>query len=239
MRKIILIILFILFNIQLSYARPVSKVYRADSRPPEEVFKKGFVAWGNNINFHAHVNGVSGRRGSKDSAFIPTTSSFKSSEKFAKDLLNVSSENKSYIYKIRPTNNFYSALDTVYYYHDQIKERVSDILRTVLTEEQEYSAYINITNQLIELVTIYTKIDSDIIEETIPNPHYSPEETHSSDEPYKGYNPLKIDNLPHLVMGLSMTNINNELAEASAVLPSSSFTWGSVLSTVMEVAETL
>lgn len=36
-----------------------------------------------------------------------------------------------------------------------------------------------------------------------------------------------------------MTNINNELAEASAVLPSSSFTWGSVLSTVMEVAEAL
>ena len=236
MKKIILIILFILFNIQLSYARPVSKVYRADSRPPEEVFKKGFVAWGNNINFHSHVNGVSGR---KDSAFIPTTSSFKSSEKFAKDLLNVSSENKSYIYKIRATNNFYSALETVYYYHDKIKERVSDVLRSVLTEEQEYSAYINIPNQLIELVTIYTKEGSEILEETMVNPHYSPEKTYSSDEPYKGYNPLKIDNLPHLVMGLSMTNINNELAEASAVLPSSSFTWGSVLSTVMEVAEAL
>ncbi|EEG86761.1 pertussis toxin, subunit 1 [Proteus penneri ATCC 35198] len=173
MKKTILIILFILFNIQLSYARPVSKVYRADSRPPEEVFKKGFVAWGNNINFHAHVNGVSGRRGSKDSAFIPTTSSFKSSEKFAKDLLNVSTDNKSYIYQIRATHNFYSALDTVYYYHDRIKERVSDVLRAVLTAEQEYSAYMNIPNQLIELVTIYTKNGSDITQETITNPHYS------------------------------------------------------------------
>ncbi|WP_368869559.1 hypothetical protein [Proteus terrae] len=46
MRKIILIILFILFNIQLSYARPVSKVYRADSRPPEEVFKKRICCLG-------------------------------------------------------------------------------------------------------------------------------------------------------------------------------------------------
>ncbi|WP_311748904.1 scabin-related ADP-ribosyltransferase [Proteus penneri] len=239
MKKTILIILFILFNIQLSYARPVSKVYRADSRPPEEVFKKGFVAWGNNINFHAHVNGVSGRRGSKDSAFIPTTSSFKSSEKFAKDLLNVSTDNKSYIYQIRATHNFYSALDTVYYYHDRIKERVSDVLRAVLTAEQEYSAYMNIPNQLIELVTIYTKNGSDITQETITNPHYSLEKTQSSVEPYKGYTPSIINSLPHLVMGLSMTNINNELAEASAVLPSSSFTWGSVLSTVMEVAETL
>ncbi|QAV22565.1 scabin-related ADP-ribosyltransferase [Proteus hauseri] len=237
MKKIILIILFILFNIQLSHARPVSKVYRADSRPPEEVFKKGFFAWGNNLNFHAHVNGVSGRRGSKDSAFIPTTSNFKSSEKFAKDLLNVSTDNKSYIYQIRATHNFYSALDTVYYYHDKIEERVSDVLRAVLTAEQEYSAYMNIPNQLIELVTIYTKKGSDIIQETITNPHYSVEETQSSVDPYKGYTPSKINSLPHLVMGLSMTNINNELAEASAVLPSSSFTWGSVLSTVMEAAE--
>ncbi|WP_025152832.1 scabin-related ADP-ribosyltransferase [Morganella morganii] len=237
MKKIILAALFIFLNIQPSYARPVYTVYRADSRPPSDVFEKGFTAWGNNINFHAHVNGSSGRRGTKDSAFIPTTSNFDLAKNFAIDLLNVSEEGISYVYKIRPVNNFYSALDTVYYYYDQAKQRVDDTLRSVLAREQEYSAYISIPNQLIEIATKYERVGNSIIEKNIVNELYSSGDTHSSVEEFKEYKPSRIDSLPHLIMGSSMTNINNELPDDSAVLPSSSFTINSVLGTVVEAAE--
>ncbi|MBA5806975.1 hypothetical protein F9883_03630 [Morganella morganii] len=237
MKKIILTILFIFLNIQESYARPVYNVYRADSRPPSDVFEKGFTAWGKNINFHEHVNGASGRRGAKNSAFIPTTSSLDSAKNFAIDLLNTSESGISYVYRIRPVDNFYSALDTVYYYHDKAKQRVDDWLRTTLAREQEYSAYINIPNQLVEFATEYARVGNNITEKIITNEKYSPGDTHSSIEAFKLYTPSTIEELSHLLMGTSMTNVNNELPDESAVLPSSSFTINSVLGTVMEAAE--
>ncbi|UGA36174.1 hypothetical protein JOS77_16955 [Chromobacterium haemolyticum] len=80
------------FSQPVSRSWPVSKVYRADSRPPEDVFKNGFSAWGININFNAHVLGLSGSSGSRDSAFIPTTSAESIAQRFATDLRNVSSQ---------------------------------------------------------------------------------------------------------------------------------------------------
>ncbi|OEE35445.1 scabin-related ADP-ribosyltransferase [Vibrio anguillarum] len=221
--------IFLIFMVSSVHAMPVKIVYRADSRPPHMIFEKGFVAWGTNINFNAHIDGTSGRRGSRDSAFIPTTSRLDAAMNFATDLLNVSPDNISYIYQIRATHNFYSALDSIYYVYDAAHVRVPDTHRALLAEEQEYSAYINIPPELIESVTVQERINGEIITTVIPNHNYIAGDTHSSEEPFTYWRPERIDSRPMLYMGPSMTNINNEQPEGAAALPSPSFNAGGVL----------
>ncbi|GIU28981.1 hypothetical protein L2719_02165 [Shewanella schlegeliana] len=72
---IILFSFFLLFS-DLSVGAPfdVNRVYRFDSRPPEEIFKKGFKSWGDNMDLLAHISGDScaGPREARDSGFIST-----------------------------------------------------------------------------------------------------------------------------------------------------------------------
>jgi pertussis toxin subunit 1 len=207
------------------FSKPVSTVYRADSRVPSDVFENGFHAWGTNINFISHILGHSGRRGTRDSAFIPTTSSLNSANRFAIDLLNVAEDRTSYIYNIRATNNFYSALDSTYNIYDTAGVRVPESIRATLAMEQEYSAYQNIPAQLIQSVTIrYRAQDGTIITRTEENPYYTPDVTHSNESPFTYGMPYPINSAPILIMGTSMVNINNEMPNGSATLPSPSYT---------------
>lgn len=57
--------ILLIFMVSSVHAMPVKTVYRADSRPPHIIFEKGFIAWGTNINFNAHIDGTSGRRGAE------------------------------------------------------------------------------------------------------------------------------------------------------------------------------
>lgn len=104
----------VIFSFSCAYALPVKKVFRAESRPPSEVFDSGFTPWGNNINVNAHILGFSGGRGSRDSALIPTTSNSDIVRRFAIDLLNVARDATSYICNIQPDANFYSASTSIY-----------------------------------------------------------------------------------------------------------------------------
>lgn len=226
--SLLLISLFSVFS-NFIYAMPVSKVYRADSRPPSEVFSSGFHAWGTNINFNAHILGVSGRRGSRNSAFIPTTSIVNRANAFAIDLLNVSRDRRSYVYNIRPTANFYSASTTMYYIYDESKKRVPDDVRSVLVEEQEYSAYQHIPPELIESVTIHERLsDNTISTSIVRNMNYRPDNTTSNEEPFTtrppGSNHYELTSRPVLIMGLSGVSINNEMPNNSSTLPSPAYT---------------
>lgn len=216
-------------------ANPVRKVYRADSRAPDEIFNRGFFALGTNINFNSHVIGVSGCRGSRDSAFIPTTSSLTAAQRFSIDLMNASENRMSYIYHIRPTRNFYSALTTMYYIYDYggANRFVPAETRAVLAREQEYSAYQSIPPQLIESVTIYHRRDDGSTEVTTrTNPNFIRDNTHTNENPFTYGMPYPINVTPLLVMGPSMTNINNEMAGAEASLPSPSFSVGSLFTSM-------
>lgn len=70
----IIIFFYGFFIYSSAYADLVSTVYRADSRAPQDVFTNGFVAWGNNINFYAHIDGASTSKKDRNSAFIATSS---------------------------------------------------------------------------------------------------------------------------------------------------------------------
>jgi pertussis toxin subunit 1 len=217
------------FN-DIAFSRPVSIVYRADSRAPSDVFLNGFHAWGTNINFNSHVLGISGRRGSRDSAFIPTTSSSNSANRFAIDLLNVSEDRTSYTYSIRATNNFYSALDSMYHVYDTAGVRVPELTRATLAAEQEYSAYQHIPAQLIQSVTITSRAENGtLITRVEENPNYAPDTTHSNEDPFTYGLPYPINISPILIMGSSMANINNEMPNNSAILPSPSYTLSSLM----------
>ncbi|WP_449544145.1 hypothetical protein [Lelliottia nimipressuralis] len=207
-------------------ALPVSTVYRADSWPPSDLFRNGFHAWGTHINYNSHILGVSGGRGSRDSAFIPTTSARTSAQRFAIDLLNVSQSNFSYVYTIRPTRNFYSALTTMYYLYDNYGQSryIPSETRAMLAREQEYSAYQNIPAQLVRSVVIYSRAsDGSITEVEEFNPYYIQDHTYSNDDPFTYGMPYSINVAPILIMGGSLMNINNEQPSPSASLPSPAF----------------
>lgn len=230
MRKIHYLSTFvILFScISSAFSQPVSRVFRADSRPPEDVFENGFQAWGTNINFNAHVLGISGRRGSRDSAFIPTTSNIQSAENFALDLLNVSPDATAYVYVIRATDNFYSAMTTMYNLYDSAGIRLPDTTRATIAAEQEYSAYSYITGQQILYVMAYSREDGETVRTISSNPYYERLQTHSNEEPFTYGMPYEISVQPMLLMGQSLTNINNEMPNNSTELPSPSYTTNSI-----------
>lgn len=206
------IALAVIIQMSCADAMPVKKVHRADSKPPSEVFACGFTSWGDNINVNAHILGVSGRRGSRDSAFIPTTSNPDIVRRFAIDLLNVSEDATSYVYNIRPDTNFYSASTSIYqiYDHATPPRRVPDAMRASLAREQEWFVPHRIPPEQIQSVTIYTRVGGVINETTMDNDHYVPGDTQSNDDSYPLTNQYPITSGPIRTFGESMTNIDTE-----------------------------
>lgn len=182
--KIISFIIFIIassFSINASAA--ISHVYRADMRPPEQVFRDGFASFGTNTNFVDHILGLSGVAGNRDSAFIPTSANRNSSMRFVSDGVNV--HGTYYLYDIRPTDNFYYATTTIYAIFDRAGYRISEELRSVLSQELEYSAYGSISGSQIRGVTAYTRNSQGQLEgRYIANEYYIDSNTGPNDGNY-------------------------------------------------------
>lgn len=214
-------LIFLLGGCTFSQPFNVKKVYRADTRPPSDVFANGFNAWGTNTNFNAHVLGVSGGRGSRNSAFIPTTINENVADRFATDLMNVSPDNVSYVYTIRATPNMYEASHTMFTLYGRLNQRVPDITRQTMAEEAEYSAVAYIVPQQIRSVRIMSRLpngESSIT--TQDNPHFIEDnQSQASDTAYPDLSPT-ITVTPMLMMGPSGTNINNVQQDPRTGLPS-------------------
>ena len=109
--RIVLILLFTLWSFG-SYA--VQFVYRIDSRPPDVVFRDGFRSHGNNRNLQQHIRGDSCAAGSRDSAFIATTSDISETYNIARQYFSNSLfHGQLYGYRIRTNNVFYSLAPSV------------------------------------------------------------------------------------------------------------------------------
>lgn len=199
--KIIIFGLLCLFS-TLLHAKPVYTVYRADSRAYGDVFQNGFQAWGNNINFNAHILGISTATGSRNSAFISTTSSEDVADRFARERTLVLSQ-PYYIYNIRPTNNFYSALNTMYHLYDLHNVRVPNTTRATLAKEQEYAAYSYISPVQIRSVTVLEYVDGVIHQLIVLNPHYQYDVTHTNTSPYTGSDSDQLNVSPRLLVSPS------------------------------------
>lgn len=91
-------------------------VYRVDSRPPDVVFRDGFRAHGENRNLQQHIRGDSCAAGSRDSAFIATTSDINETYNIARQYYSSSTfTGVLYRYRIRADRFFYPLSPSVQY----------------------------------------------------------------------------------------------------------------------------
>lgn len=110
-------VFFILWTMLLSCsASAVDFVYRVDSRSPDEIFRDGFRSHGNNRNLQQHLRGDSCAAGSRDSAFVATTTSLRETYNIARQYYSSSTfHGRLYRYRIRANNIFYSIQPSVSY----------------------------------------------------------------------------------------------------------------------------
>ena len=161
-------------------ANPVSTVYRVDFRPQDTIFEKGFTSLGGNTNYLGHLLDASTWLGTKDSAFISTTSS----KKKAMEIYYRYRQGRNVaptLYEIRATPNFYQSQATVYHWNDHVGIRTSDVTRAVMAEEQEWSAYKSIAGSQILSATI---LDDTNAPHTYRNPYYIELDTTASEKPF-------------------------------------------------------
>ncbi|WP_157879458.1 enterotoxin A family protein [Xenorhabdus poinarii] len=135
----LLCILF-LYTIQSYAQQPVDKVYRMDTRPPEEIFhpaKGGFSPWGTNDNLVEHVQGVFDREHrATASAFVSTTTD----RDFAINWGRGFGMEIFYVYEIRPTANFYSVVRSLQRLYAQTGRREYWSLMNLCENQAEYVA---------------------------------------------------------------------------------------------------
>ncbi|EIQ4656880.1 TPA: pertussis toxin-like subunit ArtA [Escherichia coli] len=112
MRKIFMLVMALLSGA----VNATDFVYRVDSRPPGEVFRDGFRSHGSNRNLQQHIRGDSCAAGSRDSAFIATTTSLSETYNIARQYYSSSTFQRTlYRYRIRANNIFYPIQPSVNY----------------------------------------------------------------------------------------------------------------------------
>ncbi|MCW2483066.1 hypothetical protein, partial [Candidatus Symbiopectobacterium sp. NZEC135] len=118
--------------------------------------------------------------------------------------------------------DFYSVSDTMYHNYDASGINMSHDVRAVVMREHEYAAYRHIPSELIESVTVYTRLSNNggVLVQNFQNGNYVNADTHSNDSPFTFGNQTPITSSPILLMGSSLTNINNSQPDDSSTLPS-------------------
>ncbi|HBB3216873.1 TPA: pertussis toxin-like subunit ArtA [Escherichia coli] len=157
--------IFILFLISFSwYANATDFVYRVDSRPPEEIFRDGFRSHGFNRNLQQHLRGDSCAAGSRDSAFIATTTSLIETYNIARQYYSSSGfHGRLYRYRIRANNIFYPIQPSVNYL-TQRGVTFSGFERIMMREQNEIVAVEHIPSEnIVEAVELtYDRFNSQV-----------------------------------------------------------------------------
>jgi len=95
----------------MAWAVPPADVYRVDARPPGEIFKDGFKAWGSNGDLLAHILGTSlTRTGDEGSSFVATTETLEAAYRIIQRMYEndlALRRTNFYIYEIRADQTFY------------------------------------------------------------------------------------------------------------------------------------
>lgn len=180
-------ICFSIFLLSLGSSQAASQkyVYRVDDQSPDIVFIRGFQTWGNNINVALHIRGYSASTGSRDSAFISTTTQLNFAYTFMS--LRIRPGRPFYIYRIRADENFYSALRTMNHLATRWNARLDPVTHTILLRENEYIAYNGIPADHVMEVTTYTinSVTRQIVNEgSFSNAGYVDADTGTNENPF-------------------------------------------------------
>ena len=191
MDKILFILIYLLSCLYSVSSEAVEFVYRVDSRPPDVIFREGFTAHGANRNLQQHIRGDSCAAGSRDSAFIATTSDINETYSIARHYYSSSLfHGVMYRYRIRADANFYSLAPSVSY----LSRRGIDFNyfeQVMMREQSEFVAIDRIpVENIVEAVQLnYDRSNSVVTDGAgTSNAHYVSQRTES--------NPGVIPNLP-------------------------------------------
>lgn len=126
----------LLFSLFASAASHASFFYRMDTRPPEEIFRDGFTPGGNRLSIFQHVIGETCQPGVRTTGFIAVSSN----ETFA---VNWGSENQPvgarfYVYRIRATEHFYNAVQSLIYARRQTNDLAYEMAAWRYMSESEW-----------------------------------------------------------------------------------------------------
>lgn len=194
---------------------PVNRVYRVDSRNPEEIFQNGFTSWGNNDNIVAHITGDScvstDASPAPNSAFVATTSDWDWASDTAISMA-FSDDQTMYLYEIVPTQQFYSAALSLENYEVLHPEQHIPQSAHLFSEgEHEWLAHGGIAARQIRTAYIFIPPSGDDEEPTIAlygnNFNYDPEPVQeSSSNPYQ--TSLSISEAVHISVALTAQSPN-------------------------------
>lgn len=171
----------------------VDKVYRFDLKHPRHVFYRGFTAHGSSEDPFKHILGESCR--DKTSSFISTTENKQWAENQLTNILykmgrSVEKEVSGFLYEMRPNEKFYSAEKTLMKIAEAGVVEISDFVRAMVSNQQEYMAHNEISPSLIYSVQeyMYNHFHSgggrvQLVGKYI-NPIYLHAETVASNEPF-------------------------------------------------------
>ena len=146
-------------------------VYRMDYRNPTDIFAMGFEPLGDNDSLEDHVGGLSCRTGTSTTAFVATTSSEEFAINWGRDRFCLhGTATEFYVYKIRATENFYSAEASL----RNTGEQKNILLADYYKKQKEWLAFGGVPAKQIEKADIYKTPDMEgnvpyIRTETNPN----------------------------------------------------------------------
>ncbi len=113
MLRLLVLFISLVFS---SVSNATDFVYRVDSRPPDTIFRDGFNSHGDNLNLQQHIRGYSCAAGSRDSAFIATTTNIDETYSIARQYFSSSTfTGRMYRYRIRADTNYYHLEPSVQY----------------------------------------------------------------------------------------------------------------------------
>lgn len=164
-------------------------VFRADFRDPRTIFIEGFKSIGQNVNLLEHVQGTSCSYGPNPStAFVATTSNESFAEKWGADQLWIDSTKgpQVYIYRIRATDRFYSAYDSLLDSYIRKNKQKYKSAADHYKYQQEWLAYNGIPHELIVSVKVMGKAEPGKLKliNIEQNPRYQTIPSHGNPQPF-------------------------------------------------------
>ncbi|MFK2891097.1 hypothetical protein [Dyella flagellata] len=191
MNRLLMILFLVLFPMASNALSPPENLYRYDYRPPSEISRTGFQAWGDNTDILGHLTGVTCGTSQSNSAYV----SFGDSEAIIREAINESGDRTRniWIYTIRATGDFFSARETLdegMRSTDQATRRAAIMAdrygEVVVPYENEWVARGSVPVNLLVQAQEYAWRETDRqympVGEPVPLSHDAPE-THANPDP--------------------------------------------------------
>ncbi|WP_074181129.1 scabin-related ADP-ribosyltransferase [Serratia marcescens] len=180
------IFLFLLLT-TVSIAHAIDVVFRQDTRPPAIIFEHGFQPLGDDDDILNHIEGISCLSGRSTSAFVATTTDQSVAVGMGRD---VQQGEAFWVYSIRPSDNFYSAYNSLMYAYSQTNINIFRETAQTFAPQREYMAFAGIASEQIIGGWLYRShgLHTEPVRLSYSeNPYYLPENTDVNPNPYTRY----------------------------------------------------